>query len=153
MKKGNGKSRFFVTLIVIILVLVVLAIALFVVAPKLVKNSVCVSRSISGESEREIILDVDFSLFKKPSSLIVEERIPSQWNFVDTDPKALFAEENKASWMFWSGGEKVRDVKIIYHVENAVSGEPVGKLITAKEKGNPETGYNEVEIGPGEVCL
>jgi len=153
MKKERGKSVFGSVLVIVILLVVLVGIVMFL-APKFVKNTVCVSRTVVGDSEKTVTLDVDVSFFKRPNSFIVEEKIPSTWIFSESNPKELFnSESGKLSWMFWKGGLPVRDTKIVYTVNNADAGEVTGKLISGAEIGNPSAGYNEIAIGAGKSCL
>jgi len=150
---SSAKSRFFTVFIIVIALVIILAVT-YLVAPKYVKNSVCISREISGDDDKTVILNVDVSFFKRPNSFVVEERFPQGWKFVSSDPQTLFfPDDGKVSWMFWSGGLPVKDTKIVYHVTNSSEGSPQGSLVIAKETGNPDAGYNEVQIGPGQVCI
>lgn len=155
MEKGVKKNRVVRVVVWTVLVLIVLAGIYYFLLPKIIKNSVCVTRSVIGNDEKTITLDVETSFFKRPSSFIIEERFPAGWELVSSQPKGLFASaSNKMAWLFWDGGDKPNSVQIIYTVKNASSGEGVGKIFTAKEKGDPSAGYNEAVIaGTEKACV
>src|SRR3989344_5162402 len=144
MEKRMKKNRTIRLVVGIIVVLVLLAGVYYFLLPKVIKNSVCVTRSIIGIDEKTITLDVKTSFFKKPSSFLVEEKFPDVWELVSSQPKGIFASTaGKISWLFWDGGDKPVSGQVIYTIKNASSGELVGKVFTAKEKGNPSAGYND----------
>ena len=150
MQRGNNsKSK---VIVVCFIVLVVIILGFFIVREYL-KNPICVSRTVSGENEQTVQLNVEVNMFKKPNSFIIEERLGNETTFVSSEPKELFYENGKISWSFWRGGLKVANTKINYQVNNPNNQDIIGRLVLAVNKDKPDEGYQDVIIGPGRVCI
>ena len=120
------------------------------------KDSICVTRSISGTSDKVVSLSIDTRFFNKPKSFMIEEKMPENAVFVSSEPKVLVDGVNGLSWVFWAGGGeglKVEDSNVEYKYNNVSSGEPVGKIIVAINKKNPEEGYREEVLKVGSTCI
>jgi len=149
MQRGHSGRKKVVIFLVILLALVL---GYFIVQ-EAQKKSICVSRIVSGDSEKTVQLNVEVSLFKGPKSFIIEERIPNGATFISGQPKELFNENGRVSWMFWNGGLKPGNVKIIYSLSGSSNQDVAGRLVLAFDKNNPDKGYNEVIIGSGRICI
>lgn len=139
---------------IIVFFVVVLALVLgFFLVNEVMKKSICVSRTVSGESERTVELDIDVAAFKRPNSFIIEERLPDGTVLVSSQPKELFNENGRISWMFWDGGLDVKSTKIVYVLSNAGDDKVSGRLVVAIDKNDLSKGYNDLSIGAGRVCI
>lgn len=149
MQRGNNSSK---VVVICFIVLIVLILGFFLIR-EYSKQPICVSRTISGEVDKNVQLDVEVNMFKKPNSFIIEERLANGTVFVSSEPKELFFDNGKVSWSFWRGGLKVKDTKINYHITDDNNHEIIGRLVLAVNKDNPNEGYQDVIIGNGRVCI
>lgn len=149
MQRGHSSKKKVVIFLVILLALVL---GYFLVHEAM-KKSICVSRAVSGDSDRTVKLDVEVSLFKGPKSFIIEERIPPGAILMYSQPKELFNQDGRLSWMFWNGGLKPKNTQISYVLSNFTGENVYGRLFLAVDKNNPDKGYSDLIIGSGRICI
>lgn len=149
MQRGYNSSK---KKVIVCFVIVLALILGYFLVDEVTKKPVCVSRTVSGDSEKIVTLNVEVSMFNKPNSFIIEERVSEGAILVSSQPKELFYENGRISWMFWDGGLKLKDTKIIYKLSNSVD-DVQGRLVVAVDKNDPSKGYTDLIIANGRVCI
>lgn len=139
-------------LLIFVLVLLTLVLGYFIVN-EVIKKPICVSRTVTGDLEKNVQLDIEVSKFKGPKSFIIEEKMPSGAVLVDSNPKELFNQDGRISWLFWNGGLKAESRTISYVLSNITGENVYGRLFVALDKKDPSKGYSETVIALGRVCI
>ncbi len=149
MQRGHSSNN---KLIIFLVVILALVLGYFLISES-IKKPICVSRTISGDLEKNVQLDIEVSWFKGPKSFIIEEKLSLGATLVESNPKELFNQDGRISWMFWNGGLKAKSRTINYVISNVTGDNVYGRLFVAVDKNDPSKGYSETVIGLGRACI